>query len=119
LTSSHDAILRLWDLEKGSIVARASTENGSQLLFVSPDGRQVITAGGKEWDAVSKSNKDYRDYALRLWRLPESVWPKETTSTSSAQEIASVSSELNETGQTQREESEGQGSGLGNQADPN
>ncbi len=83
LTSSGDATLRVWDLEQGKVLARAATENGpNHGLFVSPDGRQVITAGGKEWDDASKSMKDYGDYALRLWQLPEGVWPAASRPTS-------------------------------------
>jgi len=86
LTSSYDATLRLWDLEMERVVAKAETGNGTNRgLFVSPDGRQVITAGGKEWDNAAGSVKDYGDYALRLWQLPESVWPKGSTPASSAE----------------------------------
>jgi WD40 repeat protein/tRNA A-37 threonylcarbamoyl transferase component Bud32 len=89
LTSSNDATLRVWDLEQDRVVARAVTENGTNHgLFVSPDGRQVLTAGGKEWDAVSRKSKANGDYALRLWQLPASVWPKGSPSPSSSAETA-------------------------------
>jgi WD40 repeat protein len=77
LTCSYDATLRVWDLKQERVLARGATGNGTNHgLFVSTDGQQVITAGGKEWDDASQSMKDYGDYALRLWQLPESVWPE-------------------------------------------
>jgi hypothetical protein len=46
-------------------------------VAVSPDGRYAVTAGGEEWDTDSNKWKASGDYALRLWRLPRSVWAAE------------------------------------------
>ena len=93
LTSSYDATLRVWDLEQERILARAVTGNGmNHGLFVSPDGRHVLTAGGKEGDGFG-GVKDHGDYALRLWQLPETVWPKQATAAASSKERAIASSE--------------------------
>lgn len=93
LTTRYDTTLRVWDIERMKVVATAATEKGTnQRLGVSPDGRYAVIAGGEDWNPKTRSYRTNGDYALRLWQLPESVWPKEPTSASSAKESPAVSS---------------------------
>ncbi|HUG90078.1 MAG TPA: protein kinase [Planctomycetaceae bacterium] len=64
---SWDSTLRVWDARTGAEVARVEvdTEWGVWSLALLPDGRHVVTAGA-----------DGNRPDLRLWRLPESVWPQ-------------------------------------------
>jgi serine/threonine protein kinase/WD40 repeat protein len=85
LTTRNNTTLRAWDTEQMKVMATVATEKGANLrLGVSPDGRSVVTAGGEVWIEASKSRKTTGDYALRLWQLPESVWPKGSPSPSSS-----------------------------------
>jgi len=41
----------------------------------SPDEHQLLAGGGSIFDTSQNSFVKQGDYALRLWRLPDSVWP--------------------------------------------
>jgi WD40 repeat protein len=78
LITCDDQTLRLWDLQQGKVVATAATGTGANReVSVSPDGRYAFTASGEQWDTESNKWKANGDYALRLWRLPRSVWAAE------------------------------------------
>ncbi len=70
--------LVLWNLETGIIEARNQLPNTHHWAVApSPDGKHIITGGGRK----TLEQKDQNiDYSLRLWRLPESVWPKDSES---------------------------------------
>ncbi len=77
LSGAQDGTLRVWSLNKGKEVARFTDAelivNSLELL---PDGRHFLTAGGMKQAASGKDTiYDAGDYDLRLWRLPQSVWP--------------------------------------------
>ena len=73
----RDASLRVWDAMTGREVARVDNDHRvTQKIDVSPDGRHVASGGGVRWDNNAGELVRDGDYALRLWRLPESLWPK-------------------------------------------
>jgi dipeptidyl aminopeptidase/acylaminoacyl peptidase len=59
--------VRIWDAATGEELARTELENSAQSVVFTPDGRHVVTAGGRRGDPGHAD--------MRLWRLPESVWP--------------------------------------------
>ena len=62
----HDAdenTVRIWDVATGEELARAETDIAVQSIAFTPDGRHVVTGGGRSEDPISAD--------LRLWRLPE------------------------------------------------
>ena len=74
ISGSRDKVLQVWDTAAGGEVARKKgTAHHMQRLDVSPDGRHVVSGGG-EYVEDGKFADD-GDFALRQWRLPESVWP--------------------------------------------
>jgi serine/threonine protein kinase/WD40 repeat protein/Flp pilus assembly protein TadD len=73
--SNLSGTLQIWDIESNQVIAAVKTQPGTNdRLALSRDGRFAITASGEEWDEESKKWKANGDYALRLWRLPRSVW---------------------------------------------
>ena len=74
LSGGWDRTLRVWSVAQLREMGRVETQNRVSLeLAVSPDGRSVLAAGGeyhdgKRWVAEG-------DYAIRVWRLKESIWP--------------------------------------------
>lgn len=85
----RDASLRVWDAMTGHEVARVDNDHWvTQKIDVSPDGRHVASGGGVRWDNDAERLVRDGDYALRLWRLPESVWPTEQPA---VEEISEVS----------------------------
>ena len=74
-TSNFGGTLQIWDIESNQPIATVKTQLGTNDRFaLSQDGRFAVTASGEEWDDESKKWKANGDYALRLWRLPRSVW---------------------------------------------
>ncbi len=56
---TSDQTVRLWEVETGREVARYHMQERVIQLAVLPDGKSFVTVGD----------------SIRLWRLPESVWP--------------------------------------------
>jgi WD40 repeat protein/tRNA A-37 threonylcarbamoyl transferase component Bud32 len=78
-----DATVEVWDVGRAKLVAKVVTEHGSnKRLGVSPDGRYAVTGSGEIRDPKTKALMSNGDCALRLWQLPESVWPKASRPTS-------------------------------------
>ncbi len=76
LSGSEDRTILLWDVETGRKVARVTSDNHvTNEVAVSPDGRYAASGGGR-FKSEGQFETD-SDYAIRLWRLPESVWPQE------------------------------------------
>jgi WD40 repeat protein len=73
VTCCYGNQLLVWNAATGNLVATASTEKrGIHELGISPDGRFVAAGGGFEYkDRVIPDG----DNAVRLWALPQSVWP--------------------------------------------
>jgi WD40 repeat protein len=60
------ASLVVWDVAtRKSVHEERSASPIFQRIALAPDGRTLLTAGGDS------------DSRIRLWRLPESVWPEE------------------------------------------
>ncbi len=89
LSGGWDRTLRVWDVATQQEVARATTKTCVSLeIAVSPDGRHVLAGGGEWWDNRNKRWVAEGDYDLRLWQLPESVWPKDEKDESTNTEVA-------------------------------
>ena len=74
LSGCDDGTMRVWSIESGREVARAtSPRTALNHLAGTSDGRYVLSGGGSY--KVGGELKLTGDYALRLWKLPESVWP--------------------------------------------
>ncbi len=68
--------LRVFDLSTGKEVLRVDCDTHcTTYLAVSPDGRRLATGGGIWYPGHGKPQLG-TDYAIHLWSLPESVWPK-------------------------------------------
>jgi serine/threonine protein kinase/WD40 repeat protein len=71
LVGGHAGILHVLDAESLRSIAQVDHPSGSVWdIAITPDGRHALTAGGTEIDG--DDIKHTGDYALRLWRLPES-----------------------------------------------
>ena len=78
ISGSYDRTMRVWSVETGAEVARIEhARHIFNALAMSPDGRHVFSAGGI-WKPDEEKNEwtPENDYAIRMWRLPESVWPQ-------------------------------------------
>jgi WD40 repeat protein/tRNA A-37 threonylcarbamoyl transferase component Bud32 len=76
ISGGTDGRLILWDHDTGREVARK--ENVGHLantVLPLPDGRHAVSFGWRFNEA--EPNPLAGDYGIRLWRLPESVWPQE------------------------------------------
>lgn len=72
-----DMTIRIWDAATGQVVARVTTDTHvTNRLAFSPDGHHLISGGGQRWNLETNKLEADGDYAIRLWRLPASVWPK-------------------------------------------
>lgn len=71
--AAKDNSLRLWDVETGEVLFEVETGTCINSVAFTPDGRFVVSGGGEILLGGGDGKPD-----LRLWRLPESVWPKIT-----------------------------------------
>jgi WD40 repeat protein/serine/threonine protein kinase len=81
ISGSYDRTMRVWNVESGAEVAKAQHEKHIfNALAVSPDGQHVFSAGGI-WKPNEETNDwtPENDYAIRMWRLPRSVWPQDAS----------------------------------------
>ena len=78
-TGSEDKTIRIVDVATGREVARANCEKlYATRIAISPDGQTIASGGGISTEKINGKTvvtKD-GDYAIRLWRLPESIWPQ-------------------------------------------
>jgi WD40 repeat protein len=76
VSGAKDRTLRVWDVAAGREVARVLCENHvTNAVAVSPNGKHVVSAGGVH-NQGKNENVVEGDYEIRLWQLPESVWPE-------------------------------------------
>ncbi|MFV2070300.1 MAG: redoxin domain-containing protein, partial [Pirellulales bacterium] len=74
----HDAeenTVRIWDVATGEELARAEVGTAVRSVAFTPDGRHVVTGGGRPGDPDPAAD-------LRLWKLPQRLWPKDVTDVS-------------------------------------
>lgn len=77
VTASEPGRITIREIETGRVVATTETDPGTYLtLTPSPDGRRLVTAGGLVWNEAKNKFEPNGDFALRLWQLPEGVWPE-------------------------------------------
>lgn len=72
VSGGYDNTVRLWNVETGAEICRYLGHwEWIWSVAMSPDGRQVLSAGGAYGnpDTIAPG----KDFALRLWRLPEST----------------------------------------------
>ena len=70
-----DRAIRIWNTRTGELVAEVQTQNHvTNRLAFSPDGRFLLSGSGQGWDHDSNQAAPDGDYAVRLWRLPETVF---------------------------------------------
>ncbi len=75
-----DKSLRVWNvLTNHEVASVVAADQVTWKLAVAPDGRHVLSGGGSYWDEGVSKAVATGDNALRLWRLPESVWSKSTS----------------------------------------
>jgi WD40 repeat protein len=76
LVSGDDTpLLRLIDVDAGKeLDSIVPNSHSSYSLVISPDGRQLASAGGT-WKTTEGQYRDVPDKSIYLWQLPESVWP--------------------------------------------
>ncbi|MCO6454774.1 MAG: protein kinase [Pirellulaceae bacterium] len=81
VSGSVDKTWRVWSLAESREIAQvAGTTPHTQTLAVSPDGKLAAGGGGEPYDHVTQSFPKNGDYDLRVWELPESLWPIEGAS---------------------------------------
>jgi formylglycine-generating enzyme required for sulfatase activity/WD40 repeat protein len=74
-----DKTLAVWSVETLSEICRIQADRAiTCCVDVLPDGRHVIS-GGKFGHGRPDQSIPETDYDLHLWRLPESVWPGESS----------------------------------------
>ena len=72
-----DNTFRIWSMESMTEIGRIDTGNTIPgAIAVSPDGRHVITSGGARRSPDVEGWIPGSDYDLRLWQLPQCVWPQ-------------------------------------------
>jgi WD40 repeat protein len=77
VSGAADKTMRVWDVAAKKEVAQVLCHNHVTCsLAVSPAGQHVVSAGGVHQLADGHVPED--DYDIRVWQLPESVWPKES-----------------------------------------
>jgi WD40 repeat protein len=79
LTGSWDRSIHVFDGVRGLEVCKFEQPTFCVTqLAVSPDGRTLGSGGGLQERQVGGKWTAYKDqdFAVHLWRLPESVWPK-------------------------------------------
>jgi WD40 repeat protein len=79
IRSAGKRTFALLDLGSGAVLAQSPLEaDVVDHISVSRDGRHAVTGGGETWLPELKRFESNGDYDLRLWQLPESVWPSST-----------------------------------------
>ncbi len=80
VVSGTRQVLQIWNLQSGKEVARHESQSHcTQHLAVAPGGTHILTGGGEYAVKKSDGSQVYTtdgDHALRLWEIPESVWPE-------------------------------------------
>ena len=77
VAGSGTTLVRVWDAVTGKELARVDDAPGqTNKVAISPDGRQIAFGGGGSWNDKENRLIKTADNALRVWRLPESVWPQ-------------------------------------------
>ena len=80
ITAGHDRTIKIWDAETLALVASHQADSYcTNFMDITPDGLHIVTGGGHSFDRAANKNVNDGNYSLRLWQLPESVWPKTST----------------------------------------
>ncbi len=75
ISGGCDNTMRLWELATGKQLARVDADgNYAANITVLPDGKHVVSS--ECWSFQGEAVFTTSDHTLRLWRLPESVWPE-------------------------------------------
>ncbi|MCA9114179.1 MAG: protein kinase [Planctomycetaceae bacterium] len=75
VSGGHDGTIRLWEIESGREVARVEgLGHLAYCVLALPDGRHVLSTDGY------RGSQEYagpfeNDFDIRVWQLPQSVWP--------------------------------------------
>ncbi len=78
-----DGRIIIWDCQTGrEVLRKVNLGHLANTIVPLPDGRQVASFGC--WYAKDVPNPVEGDYAVRLWQLPESVWPQSNPSPTEA-----------------------------------
>jgi len=76
ISGSSDGSIRIWDRQTGKEIAhRDGLKHLANHVLPLPDGRSAVSFGA--WYLDSQPDPATSDWNVHLWRLPESVWPKE------------------------------------------
>jgi serine/threonine protein kinase/WD40 repeat protein len=82
VSGNSDGTVSIYSLSSGKMTHRFATDvNQVEPIAVSPDGRYVLGASGRFYDPETKKWPGSGDYAIRVWRLPKSVWRETDDST--------------------------------------
>ena len=73
---AYDNTVRIWKVATGEELARTDVGISLGALAFAPDGRHLVSGGGVERPGVDGSSGQRLRCDVRLWRLPESLWPK-------------------------------------------
>ena len=75
ISGSNDGTIRIWDVQTGEELARVEgLGHLAQAVRVMPDGKHAVSFGNSI--AYLKTPDPLAgDFDIRVWRLPESVWP--------------------------------------------
>ena len=76
VSGNSDGTVSIWSLRSGNMTHRFTTDMNQEVapMAVSPDGRYALGASGRFYDPETKQWTGSGDYAIRVWRLPKSVW---------------------------------------------
>jgi WD40 repeat protein len=77
VSGSDDKTWRVWSLAGEREVARVTGDKHyTSRLAVSPDGTLIAGGCGRFLDEATKSFPTDGDFDIRVWKLPESLWPE-------------------------------------------
>jgi WD40 repeat protein len=80
VSGSDDKTWRVWSLAGEREVARVTGDKHyTSRLAVSPDGTLIAGGCGRFLDEATKSFPTDGDFDIRVWKLPESLWPERRT----------------------------------------